>query len=366
MSGQLPKAIPLFEQVRAAVEKKLGPDHPETLSAVGNLARAYRDSDRLPEAIQLFEQVCEAQAKKLPADHPQALIALNNLAVAYHDAGKLPEAIRLLEQVRDRQVKKPGLGPTHPDTLITYHNLAAMYWKAKQLDKAIGLYDYALKHQEETLGRTHPSTLGTVKMLGVAYRDAGRLEEAIPLLEEAYHKSQPQAALKVFDDLQIAYIKAGKTGEAAKLIEERLAAARQQFQPNTPQLSSALAFAGKGWLDLKKYSSAESVLRECLVLREKLARDKQVPPWQVANVRSLLGGALLGQEKYAEAAPFLEAGYEGLKQDEKAIPSQSRGLLADALGRLVDVCQATGNKEDAAKWELEVKHFRAAEKNKGH
>jgi serine/threonine protein kinase len=363
-SGRLPDAIPLFEQVRVAAEKKLGPDDPETLAAIGNLARAYLASGQLSKAIPLFEQVCAAHAKKLPADHPEALIALNNLAIAYHDDGKLPEATRLLEQVRDRQVKK--LGPTHPHTLTTSNNLAAMYWKAKQLDKAIPLYEYALKHQEETLGRTHPSTLNTVANLGVAYRDAGRLEKAIPLLEEVYHKSEPQAALKVGDDLQIAYIKAGKTMEAAKLIEERLAAARQRFQPNTPQFSSALALAGKGWLDLKKYSQAESVLRECLALREKLAKDKQVRPWQVAAVRSLLGGALLGQEKYAEAAPLLEAGYEGLKQDEKAIPPQSRFLLADALSRLVEVCQATGRKEDAAKWELELKNFRAAEKNKNH
>ena len=365
-SGRVPDAIPLLKQVRVAAEKKFGPDDPETLAAIGNLARAYLVSGQLPKAIPLFEQVCAAQAKKLPADHPEVLVGLNNLAVAYGKDGKLPEATRLLEQVRDRQVKKAGLGPTHPHTLSTYHNLAGMYWKAEQLDKAIPLFEYALKHREETLGRTHPHTLDTVKMLGVAYRDAGRLEKAIPLLEEAYQKSEPQAALIAGADLQIAYIKAGKTREAAKVIEERLAAARQRFQPDTPQLSGALALAGKDWLDLKQYSPAESVLRECLALREKLAKDKQVLPWQIAIVRSLLGGALLGQKKYAEAALLLEAGYVGLKQDEKAIPPQSRFLLAEALSGLVEVCQATGKKEDAAKWELELKHFRAAEKNSNH
>ena len=311
----------------------------------------------------MFEQVRAAQGKKLAPDHPQALILLNNLAVVYIDAGKLPEATRLFEQVRDLQVKK--LGPDHPDTLATCHNLAATYWKAKQLDKAISLYEYVLKRKEATRGRNHPITLVTVANLGVAYRDAGRLDQAIPLLEEAYHKSEPQAALKVGDDLQIAYTRAGKTSEAAKLIEERLAAARQQFQPNTPQLSSALAIAGKGWLDLKNYAPAEVVLRECLAPCEQLAKDKQVRPWQVANVRSLLGGALLGQEKYAEASPLLEAGYQGFKQDEQAIPPQSRSLLADALSRLVLVCQATGKKEAAAKWELELENFRARREKPG-
>ena len=202
--------------------------------------------------------------------------------------------------------------------------------------------------------------------LGVAYRDAGRLDEAIPLLEEAYRKSEPQAALKVGDDLQIAYIRAGKTSEAAKLIEERLAAARQQFQPNTPQLSSALAIAGKGWLDLKNYAPAEVVLRECLARASSWRRTSKFAPGRSPMSEACWAAQLLGQEKYVEASPLLEAGYEGFKQDEQAIPPQSRSLLADALSRLVLVCQATGKKEEAAKWELELKNLRAAEKNMGH
>ena len=38
------------------------------------------------------------------------------------------------------------------------------------------------------------------------------------------------------------------------------------------------------------------------------------------NTKSLLGGALLGQKKFAEAEPLLLAGYEGLKLREKTIP----------------------------------------------
>jgi hypothetical protein len=54
------------------------------------------------------------------------------------------------------------------------------------------------------------------------------------------------------------------------------------------------------------------------------------------------------------------------KVSGKAIPLQSRGLLADALSRLVDECRATGKKENAAKWELELKHRRVAEKKRDH
>ena len=49
---------------------------------------------------------------KLGPDHPDTLNTLNNLAAAYRAAGKLPEAIALFERVRDAQIAR--LGPTTP------------------------------------------------------------------------------------------------------------------------------------------------------------------------------------------------------------------------------------------------------------
>ena len=48
------------------------------------------------------------------------------------------------------------------------------------------------------------------------------------------------------------------------------------------------------------------------------------------NTKSMLGGALLGQKKYAEAEPLLLAGYEGTKQREATIPPQIRICLPEA------------------------------------
>jgi hypothetical protein len=50
-------------------------------------------------------------------------------------------------------------------------------------------------------------------------------------------------------------------------------------------------------------------LRACLAIREKKLPDD----WRRFNAQSLLGGSLLGQQKYAEAEPLLVQGYEGMK-----------------------------------------------------
>jgi serine/threonine protein kinase len=357
--GNLPQATRLLEQVRDAKEKKLGPDHAETLRTVNNLAVVYRAAGKLPEAIRLLEQVREAKEKKLGPDHPDTLITLSNLAVACLDAGKLAEAIHLLEHVRITQEKK--LGPDHPDTLTTLNNLAGAHWASKQLDRSISLFQDVLKRQEAKLGRAHPETLRTIANLGVNYRDAGRLAEAIPLLEEAYRKGKSYPNLSFAgNELAAAYVKAGKTTEATALLQEQLAAARLQLKPDSPQLAGLLASSGKQLLDWKQYAAADPILRECLALREKLLEQKQVALWQAANARSLLGAALLGQKRNGDAEPLLRAGYDGLKKDEPALPPQARGNVTGALQRLVDLYEATGKKDEAARWRKELDAVKTA------
>ncbi len=55
-----PRRSRLFERVRDAQIAKLGPDHPDTLTTLDNLASAYKAVGRLPEAIALYERVRDA------------------------------------------------------------------------------------------------------------------------------------------------------------------------------------------------------------------------------------------------------------------------------------------------------------------
>jgi len=66
-------------------------------------------------------------------------------------------------------------------------------------------------------------------------------------------------------------------------------------------------------------------LKECLAIREK----KEPNNWRTFNTKSMLGGALLGQKNYADAEPLLLAGYEGMKQQEKTIPTQANTPSTD-------------------------------------
>ncbi|HEV2945737.1 MAG TPA: tetratricopeptide repeat protein [Gemmataceae bacterium] len=361
-AGRLPEAIRLFEQVRNKSEQKLGPDHPDTLVTLQDLASAYEDVGKLPEAIRLFEQVRKKQEQQLGPDHPSTMITLHNLASAYQAAGRLPEAIRLFEQVLDKSQQK--LGPDHPNSLQTLSNLASAYWADAKLDHSVPLFEDVLPRWRATRGDDHPDTCTAAFNLGVNYRDAGRLDDAVRIFDEwlprAKAKLQPGQFPLPFgrQAAAVTYDRAGRFDRAIPLWREEVADFRRSLPPDDHNLASALASLGDNLRSCQQYGESEKVLRESLAIREK----KEPDVWTTFNCKSLLGGALVGQKKYAEAEPLLLQGYEGMKQREAKIPAKWKVRLAECLERLVQFYDAWGKPDQAAQWrkKLEEQKLKAA------
>jgi hypothetical protein len=95
-----------------------------------------------------------------------------------------------------------------------------------------------------------------------------------------------------------------------------------------------------------------------------LLREKKDPDgWNTFQTQSLLGAALLGQQKYAEAEPLLIKGYEGLKQHEAKIPTPLKRYLTEAGQRVVRLYDGWGKPEEAAKWRAKLARELPAENN---
>jgi len=117
-----------------------------------------------------------------------------------------------------------------------------------------------------------------------------------------------------------------------------------------PAMADVIAQLTTTLLREKKFAEAEPLARECLTIREK----KLPNDWRTFNARSLLGGSLLGQEKYAEAEPLLLSGYEGMKQRESQNTASIKLRLEEALQRLVQLYEATGQSGRAAEWKRKL------------
>jgi tetratricopeptide (TPR) repeat protein len=235
--------------------------------------------------------------------------------MAYQAAGKLPEAITLFEKVRAAEEKK--LGANHPSTLPTLNNLAGAYQAAGNLPEAIRLFEQVRAACHKKLGADHPSTLNSMGNLGMAYCVAKQGDKAAPLLKEL------------------------------------VAGQRKRSPKEDPRFAGLLAQMALHLLNCEQFATAEEMLRESLAIREK----KQPDSWTTFNTMSLLGGALLGQKKYAEAEPLLVKGYEGMKAREKTIPKEAATSLPKALGRLIELYTVLEKPEAVKKYqELRTKY----------
>jgi hypothetical protein len=126
-------------------------------------------------------------------------------------------------------------------------------------------------------------------------------------------------------------------------------------------LSGALVGMGTNHLLQRHYADAEALLRECLTIS---VESQVVDEGVLAVLRSRLGGALLGQKKYAEAEPLLRQGADGLLADARRKPqlyasgTPRRRDLTGALNRLVQLYDATDKQDEAARWRKELERVK--------
>jgi hypothetical protein len=330
----------------------MGADHPGTLITMNNLALCYQAASKLDLALPLFEETLKLQKAKLGADHPDTLTSMNNLAAGYQAAKKLDLALPLYEETL--KLRKATLGADHHETLTSMNNLAGGYHAAGKLDLALPLAEETLKLLKAKLGADHPNTLTSMNNLATGYKAANRLDLALPLFQEAAtgmekRSFQHELAGRIISNLIACHEQLQQFDQAEPWRRKWLAVVKARLGADSPAYAGELATLGLNLLQQKKWTDAETVLRECLVIREK----KQPDVWTTFNMQSMLGRALLGQKKYAEAEPLLLKGYEGMKAREEKIPPQGKIRLREAIDRLIELYTVTNKPEEAKKWQAE-------------
>src|SRR5262249_21924599 len=158
-----------------------------------------------------------------------------------------------------------------------------------------------LKELQSRLGPEHPGTLISRGNLAIAFHEAGRTAEAIELFEETlpvfvskFGPNHPET-LTTRNNLAFAILNLGRTAEAIALHTETWKRREAALGPAHPATLSSRENLASAYGLLGRWTEAETELRKCLEAREKAQPDD----WSHFNTMSLLGGALLGQGKYA-------------------------------------------------------------------
>jgi tetratricopeptide (TPR) repeat protein len=314
-------------------------------SAVESLARGYLAAGEVERALPLLEQAVALQTAKLGQDDPGLIPNLVALTEAYEKFGRPANAVPVAERMLS--LAEQEYGPVHETTLLCLDHLAHANWQLKRLDRSIPLLEEEMRRRWLQGGPQDPQMLRTTVALAINLRDAGRLAEAIPLLEQYYRKGRQEALFSVYRlALLEVYLKAGKNREATALLPEILADVRKEQPAGSRQLAGELVLVANVLLQAKGFAQAETLLRECLEIRQKQEPDA----WTTFNTMSMLGEALGGLKKFGEAEPLLVTGYEGMKQRAAALPRQGPNRLHEAGTRLVQFYEAWSKKDQAEAW----------------
>jgi tetratricopeptide (TPR) repeat protein len=221
--GRWNEASASFEQVMEARAMTLGQDHPDTISAMSNLAITLGDLGRLWEAMTMKKKVLEMMRRVLGEDHLSTITAMNNLASTLGDLGQLDEAARMKEEVLRK--RRLILGEEHPSTIIAMNNLASMLGDLGQLDEASNMQKKVLEQRKRTLGEDHPDTNVAMSNLAITLGKLGKLDEAANMAREVveqrkriFGEHHPDTTLAM-NNLAITLEDLGQIDEAISLLD---------------------------------------------------------------------------------------------------------------------------------------------------
>jgi tetratricopeptide (TPR) repeat protein len=351
-AGQNERAQKLLEESLRLMKAKLGLDHPLTLTNMNTMSFSYAESGQEQRALKLREDALALYKVKLGRDHPDTLTTMNNLAISYQHVGQFERALKVFEETLE--LKKAKLGPNHPDTVVNLEDYALCLADTGQFDRAEAILDGVIASRRAALGEVNPDMIRSRMNRAEIDLTRGRLDAAEAsgrtILADCRTRLGNDDRNSIFAGLALARVREarGERAAAAPLYRAALESARKN-PADRETLATALMESGRSRLAASDWSTADAQLRAALAIRE----GEKPQHWQTAEARSLLGGALLGQNKAAEAAPLLRSGYEGMARSAAAIPIVNRARLAEALDRLIAAGEAAGTKAELAAWKAE-------------
>jgi serine/threonine protein kinase len=272
-SGHLEESLLRYEEVLQLQQRVLGEDHPETLKTMLGLAFLLRPLGKIAEAGQLFEKVLSRMQLVLGESHPDTLSAMHGRGLALIDQGRWEEAQRLYEELVPR--RRRVLGENHPDTLSSMHALAIVLAYRNEREEAARVLRELLTRDRLVLGEDHHDTLQTMDNLALILNGQGKRQEAQQLLEEVVERRRRvlgenhQETLLAMADVALVLSSQGKRDVARRLYEELLTRCRNALGEDSPRTIEitirlgALLGVERQWAEAKRVQerALEAALR---------------------------------------------------------------------------------------------------------
>ncbi|WP_346148367.1 NB-ARC domain-containing protein, partial [Kitasatospora cinereorecta] len=156
-SGQVTAATSYYQDLVKNAHARLGPDHPDTLTARAGLARWRGEAGDAAGAAAASAELLPDLERELGPEDTITLFTQDNLAQYQGEAGDAAGAATAYEHLLEQDLRV--LGTDHPDTLTARGNLARWRGEAGDAAGAAAALAELLPDLERVLGPDNPSTL---------------------------------------------------------------------------------------------------------------------------------------------------------------------------------------------------------------
>jgi tetratricopeptide (TPR) repeat protein len=390
------KTREILRRVASINREQFGDDHPWTMASNNALAIKL-GPDAFTEAEALLLKSLEYYRKRSGTDSPEYAGACEGLGWVYLHNQRFADAERYLSDALAWSIKVRG--PDHDRTVHlrnTLTRISPVEWGDHHLRE--GRYEEALVEFNRAVA-ARPGSDGWYirKRRAVVHFHMGNYVAALADVSRAVEMNpadgsnltwiNPTLVAACRDDmfrqgmLDLATRAVERTYGAPDVFAARAELYAAMNEDDKARADRAMAIAGyerlvqevraktgpdplllvsfgKVLLLQGRFNDAEPILRECLDIADTLP-DR----WERYYAKSILGGVLSGQKRYAEAEPLLLEGYEGMRARTAKIRAGS-SHLADAAVRLVELYTATGSTEKAEEWRKKLAVGRETQKPK--
>jgi tetratricopeptide (TPR) repeat protein len=276
--GDLSAARNLQAQVLEGSLRASGPENPETLTTKVNLAATLFALGEFAAARSLQEEALEVRIRVLGKEHPDTLTSMNSLAEILCAEGALAEARALQERVLE--ARRRVLGEEHPDTMGSMNDLARSLLALGEISNAGALQEQVLEARRRVLGEEHPDTLASMNDLVQLLKAEGNFTRARNLQEHVLEirrrvlGQEHAGTLASMQSLAEIFGEQGDLLRARRLQEQVVEASRRAFGNEHPATCRAIAYLAGFLYGEGDLSAARSLQEQVLEIRRRILGEE--------------------------------------------------------------------------------------------
>ena len=271
-TNRLAEAEPLMRRALEIDQASHGKNHPGVAIDLNNLALLLQATNRLAEAELLMRRALEINQASYGEDHPYIAISLNNLALLLLATNRLAEAESLMR--RARGIDQASYGDDNPNVARDLNNLAQLLQATNRLAEAEPLMRRALEIDQASYGEDHPDVAIDLNNLALLLKATNRLAEAEPLMRRAleigqasYGEDHPGVAIDL-NNLALLLKVTNRLAEAEPLMRRALEIGQASYGEDHPRVAINLNNLAQLLQATNRLAEAEPLMRRALEIFE--------------------------------------------------------------------------------------------------